>query len=242
MPRFFTNVCLQAGEQLSLPIEVVRHMVVLRLRVGEEVRLFNNDGCDYLARILDLHKREARVEITGKIDVQSESNFVITLMISLIANDKFELVIQKAVELGVQKIIPIITEKTQRVKIDRYAGKLEHWQKIIISASEQCGRAKLASISEIKSMDEALSENKSDINFILSPRHIAIENNLVFDKPYSASLVIGPEGGFTEEEIQLANQAGFLSLNLGTRILRAETAAITAISLLHCRFGDFQIN
>jgi 16S rRNA (uracil1498-N3)-methyltransferase len=119
MPRFFTNVCLQVGEQLSLPIEVVRHMMVLRLRVGEEVRLFNNDGCDYLARILDLHKREARVEITGKIDVQSESNFVITLMISLIANDKFELVIQKAVELGVQKIIPIITEKTQRVKIDR---------------------------------------------------------------------------------------------------------------------------
>ena len=241
MPRFYVDTLLNVGDEVSLPSDVVRHIIVLRLKLEQEIILFNNDGHDYHAKIVELGRREALVVVTNKVKNQTEANLIITLMISLISNDKLELVIQKAVELGVQKIIPVITEKTQRIKAEREASKLEHWRKIIIAASEQCGRAKLATVSEIKEFATVIDEDKSEINYILSPHHAASKLAKV-NNPQSISLLIGPEGGFTESEIRLANEAGFHNLNLGKRILRAETAAITAISLLHCHFGDFQIN
>jgi 16S rRNA (uracil1498-N3)-methyltransferase len=240
MPRFYVDTLLNVGDEVSLPPDVVRHITVLRLKLQQEVTLFNNDGHDYHAKIVELGRREASVVINNKVKNQTEANLIITLMISLISNDKLELVIQKAVELGVQRIIPVITEKTQRIKAEREASKLEHWRKIIIAASEQCGRAKLATVSEIKEFATVIDEDKSEINYILSPHHAASKLAKV-NNPQSISLLIGPEGGFTESEIRLANEAGFHNLNLGKRILRAETAAIAGISFLHCNFGDFKI-
>ncbi len=240
MPRFYVDTLLNVGDKVSLPSDVVRHIIVLRLKLEQEIILFNNDGHDYHAKIVELGRREALVVVTNKVKNQTEANFIITLMISLISNDKLELVIQKAVELGVQRIIPVITEKTQRIKAEREASKLEHWRKIIIAASEQCGRAKLATVSEIKEFATVIDEDKSEINYILSPHHAASKLAKV-NNPQSISLLIGPEGGFTESEIRLANEAGFHNLNLGKRILRAETAAIAGISFLHCNFGDFKI-
>lgn len=240
MPRFYVDTLLNVGDEVSLPSDVVRHIIVLRLKLAQEIILFNNDGHDYHAKIVELGRREALVVVTNKVKNQTEANFIITLMISLISNDKLELVIQKAVELGVQRIIPVITEKTQRIKAEREASKLEHWRKIIIAASEQCGRAKLATVSEIKEFATVIDEDKSEINYILSPHHAASKLAKV-NNPQSISLLIGPEGGFTESEIRLANETGFHNLNLGKRILRAETAAIAGISFLHCNFGDFKI-
>ena len=240
MPRFYVDVLLNIGEEIWLPSEVVRHISVLRLKPHQEIIMFNNDGYDYHAKIVELGRREILVTVIDKIKNQTEPDFIITLMISLIANDKFELIIQKAIELGVKEIIPVISEKTQRIKAEREAGKFEHWRKIIIAASEQCGRARLTAISEIKEFDSAIAQNKSEINFILSPHH-ATSNSDPISEPRSVSLLIGPEGGFTVDEIRLANQAGFQNLNLGKRILRVETAAIAGISFLHCNFGDFRI-
>ncbi len=240
MPRFYVDTLLNVGDKVSLPSDVVRHIIVLRLKLEQEIILFNNDGHDYHAKIVELGRREALVVVTNKVKNQTEANFIITLMISLISNDKLELVIQKAVELGVQRIIPVITEKTQRIKAEREASKLEHWRKIIIAASEQCGRAKLATVSEIKEFATVIDEDKSEINYILSPHHAASKLTKV-NNAQSISLLIGPEGGLTEHEIRVANAAGFQNLNLGKRILRAETAAIAGISFLHCNFGDFKI-
>ena len=159
MPRFYADILLNVGEKISLPPEVVRHIGVLRLKLQQEISLFNNDGHDYHAKIVELGRREVLVMIIDKVKNQTETDFIITLIVSLIANDKFELVIQKAIELGVQKIIPVITEKTQRIKTEREASKLEHWRKIIVAASEQCGRARLATISEIKEFATAINDN-----------------------------------------------------------------------------------
>lgn len=241
MPRFYVDFLLSVGEELSLPLEVVRHISVLRLKLHQEINLFNNDGFDYVAVITSLERREISVKIISRIENFTEAELSITLLISLIANDKFELVIQKATELGVQKIIPIITERTQRIKFDRKAGKLEHWRKIIIAASEQCGKARLTMISEIKEFATVISENRSELNYILSPHHV-MDNYSQVDNPLSVSLLVGPEGGFTEDEIKQANLAGFQSLNFGKRILRAETAALAGVSFLHCNFGDFRTN
>jgi len=239
MPRFYVNLPLVSNEKYSLPDDVVRHINVLRLKISEEICLFNNSGYDYICVIISLDKRKVEVEVRDKIAVANEAQIKITLLVSLIANDKFDLIIQKAVELGVTTIIPVIAARTQRMKSEREAHKMEHWHRIIISASEQCNRAKLAEIKSPALFSAAIAESVSEVNFILSPHHIT---SPVIATDFSAlSLLVGPEGGFTENEIKQANAAGFISLNLGKRVLRAETAAIAGLCFLHCNYGDFKL-
>ena len=236
MPRFYVNIPLDLDLQVNMPEDTVRHINVLRLRITDSIILFNGDGNDYLAEFIVLEKRKIIVKIVTCQIVNNESNLQLTLLMSIIASDKFDLVLQKSVELGVTNFIPIYTQNTQRFKNDKLESRIEHWQKIIIASSEQSGRSRLMDLSRPQDFAQIITTIDAESKFILSPHHAG---NAIDQQSSSVALLVGPEGGFTLEEVTLANQAGFNSWCLGKRILRAETAAIAGTSLLQAYFGDF---
>lgn len=239
MARFYVDCRFDIGNNYSLPDEVVRHIQVLRLRESEEVVLFNGDGYDYPARIEQLDRREISVKILAANQIENESPLAINLLMSVIANDKMDLVIQKAVELGVAAITPVFSERCQRFKKERIANRMEHWQKIIISACEQSGRAVIPRLNELQEFSSAISQTAGVVKLILSPHHRSFEVKLPSAALGSIDLAVGPEGGFSEEEIKNALDCDFYSWQLGTRVLRAETAVIAGISILQAQLGDF---
>lgn len=236
MPRFYVNLQLSLGSEISLPEDVVRHISVLRLRLTDRISLFNGDGYDYVAEFSEFERRKISVKIIATNLVQNESKLNLTLLMSIIASDKFDWVVQKAVELGVTRLIPIYAQNTQRFKADKLASRMEHWRKIILAASEQSGRARLLELVEPLELASAVAKSASSAKFILSPHHAG---KLSLQACGSIDLLVGPEGGFNQAEVELAHQTGFNSWQLGGRILRAETAALSGVSLLQARFGDF---
>ncbi len=240
MHRFYVAVDFEIGNNYQLPDEVVRHINVLRVRTTETIELFNGDGFNYCAEFIQLEKRSVEVYIKNKSLANNESSLKIILLMSVIANDKFDLVVQKAVELGVYKIVPIITQHTQRnFTKDKLSAKMNHWQKIIVSASEQCYRAKLMQIVDPIEINDAINSMKDiEHKYICSPHHVGnIENSV--KNVDEIILCVGPEGGFTLDEVEYANGFGFKSILLGKRIMRAETAALSAVSVFQKLFGDF---
>lgn len=238
MPRFYVDFPLDLGS-FSLPEAVVRHINVLRMRKNDLISLFNGNGYDYSARIIELNKRAIEVEVFDTTLINNEADLKIILLVSVIASDKMDLLIQKAVELGVAVIQPMYSHHSQRFSASRLHSRIEHWQKIIISASEQCGRACLASLALPIDYAEAI-KIEAEHKFILSPYH---GQKLFYSKNNDYShlvLAVGPEGGLIEGEVGLAVTNGFQPLLLGPRILRAETAAIAGITCLQVMFGDFQ--
>lgn len=241
MPRFYVDIELIVGNTYNLPDDVVRHINVLRLRARENIELFNGGGHSYLAKFINLEKRAISVEILSQQLLETESPVKIILLMALIANDKFDLVVQKAVELGVSEIVPIITQNTQRnFSNDKVSKKLEHWQKIIISASEQSFRNVLMKINDpVDFKDAVKSVSKIMHKYILSPHH---DNKSNINENIGSSeivLCVGPEGGFVSEEVSFAIDNEFTTALLGKRIMRAETAAISGISMLQIKYGDF---
>ena len=236
MPRFYVNLPLEQASKISLPEDVVRHISVLRLRLTDTISLFNGDGYDYVAEFSEFERRKISVKIIAANLVQNESKLNLTLLMSIIAGDKFDWVVQKAVELGVTRLIPIYAQNTQRFKADKLSSRMEHWRKIILSSSEQSGRARLLELLEHLELASAVASSNAAAKFILSPHHAG---QLSLHAHESVDLLVGPEGGFNQAEVELAHQAGFSSWQLGGRILRAETAALSGVSLLQARFGDF---
>jgi 16S rRNA (uracil1498-N3)-methyltransferase len=240
MARFFINTSLTLDSEYELPAEVVRHILVLRIRPSDPITLFNGNGNDYRATFIKLEKRCAQVKIIAQHPADTESELKITLLMSIIANDKLDMVIQKAVELGCSKFIPVYSKNTQRFNQDKVLQKLEHWRNIIISASEQCGRAKLMELTTPVEFNEAvISCSNIRLKYILSPQHLGVVEVKQDANVTEVVALIGPEGGFANEEVSLALDNQFQAINLGTRILRAETAAISAISSLQAIYGDF---
>lgn len=225
-----------ADAEVELPAEVVRHINVLRIRLHEPIILFNNTGYDYHAQLCSLDKRSAVVKINAVQEVANESNLNLTLYMAIIANDKFDLVVQKAVELGVTKLVPIFCQNTQRFSADKLATKLEHWRKIIIASCEQSGRAVLMQVEPPLKYSDAIANDSSELKYILSPHHAGEFKSM---ECKSLSVVVGPEGGLTHDEVVFANECGFNTVILATRILRAETAAISAIGVVQYQYGDF---
>ncbi len=144
MPRFYVNFPLEESIKIELPLNIVRHLQVLRLKLNEEITLFNGGEYEYSAIILSLERKKVTVQILKSYKVHNNSQLKLTLAMAIIANDKMDLIIQKATELGVNEIIPIISERSQKINSKR----LEHWQKIIISSCEQCGRNSLTTIQQ----------------------------------------------------------------------------------------------
>ncbi|NOI03360.1 16S rRNA (uracil(1498)-N(3))-methyltransferase [Vibrio kanaloae] len=211
---------------------------VLRMKEGQEVLLFDGSGAEFPATIIEVSKKNVTVHVTERIERSSESPLDLHLGQVISRGDKMEFTIQKSVELGVNTITPLISERCG-VKLDtkRFEKKLAQWQKIAIAACEQCGRNTVPVIRPIMQLEEWCSETSEALKLNLHPRAKYSINTL--PEPISkVRLLIGPEGGLSAEEISMTEQYKFEETLLGPRVLRTETAALTAITALQVRFGD----
>ncbi|MBI5057801.1 MAG: 16S rRNA (uracil(1498)-N(3))-methyltransferase [Nitrospirae bacterium] len=238
MTRLFLPPEKLSGEKIIIDGEQARYLsLVLRVKPGEQVVIFDGSGHRYICRVLLVHKKEVVVEKIETEPYSAESPVHITLAQGLPKSDKMDFIVQKATELGVRKVIPLITERSQV----KHTEKIERWRKIALSASQQCGREQIPEIDvpvefegfvkgELKGGGIIFSEEQGERNLkkILTG----------YKDTKNITLLIGPEGGFTREEVSSAFEKGFIEASLGRRILRTETAPITAISIIQYELGD----
>jgi 16S rRNA (uracil1498-N3)-methyltransferase len=211
--------------------EEFHHSVrVVRLRVGEEVELFDRDGHSALGVVAALERDQA-VVMAGDPLPSRESPLALHLAMSIVQLEKFELVLQKATELGVHSIVPLITDRIE-LRAERYAGKSERWKKIVFEAVKQCGRTRVPRLEEPVKFGEVIARGGTKIFFDADASSSPLESL------QEATLFIGPEGGWSDAELARARQHGAHFERLGPRRLRAETAAIVALSVVASRFGD----
>jgi 16S rRNA (uracil1498-N3)-methyltransferase len=239
MARFFIQQLLECGQRLELPDNMVRHMYALRVKVGQHVELFNGDGDCYLATINNIGRNSLSVTIGNKTTNKPPIDLSIDLAISLIANNKMDLVIQKATELGVKSITPIISHNSQHKDNETLSKKLARWQSIVISSCEQCGLNRLPQISLVNSFKELLTSSKQyNHKIILSPQITkSSPNHNSNNDSKRILLLVGPEGGFNSDEINQALDYQFIPLTLGTLTLRSETAVIAGITTLYNKYS-----
>ena len=246
MPRFFVDSPLEPGAVVALPDEVARHVQVLRLAAGDALTLFNGRGGQHDARLVDIGRRSARVEIGAFAPVEAEPPYRITLAQGIAGGDKMDWLIEKAVELGVACIAPLVTARgVVRLSGERAGRRQAHWQGIVRAACEQCGRNRLAAVEpacDLSKWLEALpaASAAGAPRLMLSPRAGSGFASLPESPPSGkVTLLIGPEGGLSPEEEDAAVAYGFTALSLGPRILRTETAGIAVLAALAARWGGW---
>ena len=235
VPRIYTPALLTAGKRLELDKRAARHIItVLRLKPGAPLILFDGRGNSHQATLA--HSSEAVVG--QQLDDTTESPLQIHLIQAISRGERMDYVIQKAVELGVHRITPVLSQRCMvKLKGERAEKRLRHWQGIIISACEQCGRNRLPVLSEITPLDAALSEPEHTLKMVLDPGGQQTLRSLP-PQHSRVTLLIGPEGGLADQEIQQAQRSEFVSLRMGPRILRTESAAVAALSALQTLWGD----
>lgn len=244
--RFHSSDNLSIGATVKLPDNAATHATrVMRLGVGDNLILFNGDGHDYTCELTLVKKNEVLAKVNSSIAINNESPLNITLLQGISSGDRMDYTIQKAVELGVNHIQPIATERSVvKLNQERAAKRLGHWQQVIHSACEQSGRAVVPQIAESKSLSQWLAENshQNQSRILLNP--IGAKRLAELEKPnvganHEIQLLIGAEGGLSPNEIEAASTNGFQSIILGPRILRTETAALAAMASMHSVWGDF---
>jgi 16S rRNA (uracil1498-N3)-methyltransferase len=211
---------------------------VLRLRIGSPIVLFNGNGNDYPSEIVDIQKRGASILINAQIALHVESPLHLHLGQGVSKGERMDLALQKSVELGVSEITPIITENCN-VKLDpaRWEKKLASWQKLIIGASEQSQRNVIPVLHPPVTMHQWLGQSCDLSKIILAPGAKTYMSGL--PKPQKGfRIVIGPEGGLSDQEVYTAKETGYEAVNIGSRILRTETAAIACLAILQANHGD----
>lgn len=239
IPRIFTAQALVPNSSLVLA-EAQSHYLskVLRMQAGRELILFNGEGGEYSAEISAVHKKHVDVSVKDFSPENRQSHLQLELAIGVSRGERMDWVLQKATELGVTKITPLMTDRTE-VKLggERADKKMEHWQQILISACEQCQRNLLPELSEPRNFSEWIDECNAELKFVLHHRD---NKGLPQNKStQSVALLIGPEGGLDDDEIAQAIAQKFSPLTLGPRVLRTETAPVAAISLVQYLWGDF---
>ncbi len=241
IPRIYTSQELRAGHEVLLPEQAGEHVVrVLRLDRGHPVILINGDGREYDARLASLAKRSVTALITASRDVDRESGLKVTLVQSIARGEKMDWILQKATELGVSRIVPLVTERTE-VKLgeDRAERRMNHWTSVIESACEQSGRTTLPSLTPPQRIDRWLvALDDRTVKLALVPDGDTSLKNISV-AGLGATIVVGPEGGLSEQDVTMLMQAGFVGLKLGPRVLRTETAGVAALAALQALFGDF---
>lgn len=239
IPRIYHPETIHQLGTLALSDDAAGHIGrVLRMKEGQDVLLFDGSGAEFPATISSVGKKNVDVNITERIERSSESPLDLHLGQVMSRGDKMEFTIQKSVELGVNTITPLISERCG-VKLDqkRFEKKLAQWQKIAISACEQCGRNTVPVIRPIMQLEQWCAEQTDALKLNLHPRAKYSINTL--PTPIEkVRLLIGPEGGLSEQEIDMTQDYQFEETLLGPRVLRTETAALTAITALQVRFGD----
>jgi len=240
--RHYIDAPLAVGTRVVLPESAVAHLVrVLRLGIGDRFSLFNGDGCDYQAQLVSLGKKSAEAELSERLEIATESPLRITLAQGIARGEKMDLILQKATELGVSCIAPVVTERTE-VKLDgeRVEKKMQHWRGVLASACEQCGRARLPQILEPQSLAHFAAGDGSRRRFVLDPDAGQTLAAVAIAMEDSVSLLVGPEGGLSERDLAAVRAARYEGLKLGPRILRTETAGLAAIAALNALYGDWR--
>lgn len=239
--RLYHPAELHCGETTQLDSNASSHLIrVLRSKPDTPIILFNGDGFDYHCKTLDDNAKKTLVAVEQKIPTDNESNLSITLIQGLSRQDRMETTIQKSVELGVNKIIPVICQRSNsRLANDKKSKKLAHWKKVAISACEQSGRSFIPEITEIVSLNEItpLLKNQAQ-KFNLNPETSLSLKEINNSEP-CIELFIGPEGGLNEKETAFLKDNYFTDIRFGPRILRTETAGPAVISALQMLWGDF---
>jgi 16S rRNA (uracil1498-N3)-methyltransferase len=241
VPRFFCAAKLGPGACVILPQNAAHHATrVLRMKVGDVLILFNGNGNDYAGSLTRLGKDEVAAKITTCIEVQRESSLQITLAQAISSGERMDFTLQKAVELGIAHIQPLSTERSV-VKLagEKIERRREHWQNVVISACEQCGRAMVPEVRPPLPLTEWLGHREEySFKIMLSP--IADKTLHDLSKPEGpVCLLIGCEGGFSSQETVAAESQEYIPVRLGARVLRTETAALATLAALQTLWGDF---
>lgn len=244
--RFYHPEKITTGQYIELSDENKHHAArVLRLKAGDIITLFTGQGGEFSARIEAITKSSITVLVQVYHDHDRESPLVIELAQAVCVNEKMDWIIQKAVELGVSRIQPIATVRSiVHLSDERAVRRLQHWQKIIVSACEQCGRNRLPHISPLIDLPGWLSRKKAsqsdqEVRLMLSTRTIEGLSHIPPAAAANVVICIGPEGGFTPEEETAMLHTNFAPLRLGKRIFRTETAALAAIAAIQALWGDY---
>ncbi|HET9679974.1 MAG TPA: 16S rRNA (uracil(1498)-N(3))-methyltransferase [Gammaproteobacteria bacterium] len=236
--RFYSPTPLQVGIEALLDTTAAAHAIkVLRLPVGSRIALFDGNGGEYLAELIDTGKRPL-ARIVEHQPIERESPLAITLVQAIARGERMDYTVQKAVEMGVKRIVPVISERSV-VKLDasRAEKKHHHWQGVIRAACEQCGRNRLPAIDLPITLADFLAANKSEgLRLVLNP--LAKTTVATLEPVKTMDLLIGPEGGFSETEMKQIETAGFTGLRFGPRILRTETAGVAVLGALQALWGD----
>lgn len=239
-PRIFQQGTFSVNAKVLLSEDAFGHVIrVLRLKVGDTITLFNGqEPFQYQAQLVKVCKKSAEVTILSQHEHQTESPLNIHLGQGISRGDKMDFTLQKSVELGVNSITPLFTERCGvKLNAERLEKKRQQWQKIVISACEQSGRTSVPLVAEPMLLRDWLQQDTRALKINLHPK----AKHSIMTIPMTNTrvrLLIGPEGGLSDEEICLANEHNFQDVLLGPRVLRTETAALTAITALQCRFGD----
>lgn len=239
MPRFYLALPLAVGVIVALPDRVAHHIQVLRLARGDTVTLFNGAGGEYTATLTTLEKNQVSAEIKVFSATDPELPYAITLAQALPEAAKMDWIIEKAVELGAAGIQPLSAKRcVVRLSAERAEKKMAHWQGVIVAASEQSGRSRLASLAEPCEFNHWIARQDLHQRILLSPRAGQSLMDWARHQPQQAvALMIGPEGGFDDQEERLAMSRGVLPLSMGPRVLRTETAGLAAIAGLNAIWG-----
>lgn len=240
MARFHYDGELAPGSRIELPEDVARHLRVLRLRPNEAFVLFDGRGGEYPARLVQQERKSLVAELGAHLAVERESPLPVTLAQGISSGERMDLTIQKAVELGVAAIQPLLAGKSVvRLDVERAAAKVAHWRRVAIAACEQCGRNRVPPIAAPVGVAAYCAAPAAGLRILLSPGGGKGLKDVLAPGLASVTLAAGPEGGFDADEERLFAKAGFAAVRLGPRVLRTETAAPAALAALAALTGEF---
>ena len=237
MPRFHCPTALATGLALSLPPGAARHVQVLRLQPGDVITLFNGEGGEFDATVSRMGRSDVEVEVGAHRPVERETARAVHLLAGITANDRMDWLVEKATELGVASITPLVAERSVlKLKGERAEKKLAHWQGVAVAAAEQCGRNRVPSILPAVTLAEWVKKAPPGERWVLSlsegTQPVAQVLGQAPKMPVTPVTVLsGPEGGLSPAEELAALSAGFLPVTLGLRVLRAETAPLAVLAL-----------
>ncbi len=248
MPRFYCAQALQTGVSIALPATAARHVQVLRMQPGQTITLFNGGGGEFQAVIEHMGRQDVRVVVGAHQAIEREAHHQVHLAVVMPANDRMDWLVEKATELGVQRITPLMSQHSVlRLQGERAEKKLAHWQAVAISACEQCGRNTLPEVEPLQNLSTWLQsdcvanllntqDGPSATQAAVLSLHPSTQSLREWSTEHQSTswlLLNGPEGGLNDDEDAMARAKGFAAVNLGNRVLRAETAALAALAYLN---------
>lgn len=235
MTRLYCTTPLSSGAIVPLSPETSRHIHVLRLRIGDPLTLFDGSGGEYQAHLTAADRKSAEAEVLSFLPREAELPYAVTLAQALPEASKMDWIVEKAVELGATVIQPLAAQRSVvKLSGERADKRIAHWQRIVISACEQCGRNRLARVAEVADFNRWIAQPDDQPRLLLSPRaDMSLAGWARINPPQPATILIGPEGGFSQEEEEMAIARGALPVSMGSRVLRTETAGMAALATLN---------